>query len=90
MAGREATKLRATSNCRSCGAPIRWGQTEAGQRMPLDCEPQTDGNVIVLRMMSGTPIIRVFNWKGDVPNGEPFRYRSHFASCPDASAWRRR
>jgi hypothetical protein len=34
------------AGCRSCGAPIRWVVTEKGKRIPLDRDPQPDGNIV--------------------------------------------
>lgn len=33
--------------CRSCGRPIRWGDTVDGGRMPLDAAPTSLGNVFI-------------------------------------------
>lgn len=83
-------KLKPTANCRSCAAPIRWGQTEGGNRIPLDPEPAEDGNVVVLRMVGGTPQIKVYGYRGDIPASVPFRYRSHFVTCPQGKEWRKK
>ena len=81
--------MRANSTCRSCGAPIRWGVTEKGQRIPLDPDAVPNGNVVVTAWAEGNPQIRVFA-PGDVPHGEPLRYFSHFVTCPQAGEWRRK
>jgi hypothetical protein len=73
------------TRCRSCQAPMLWARTEKGRRIPLDVEPYAGDDprgLFVLR--AGVAVA--------VPAGafedEP-RYRSHFATCPDASAHRR-
>jgi len=67
------------AKCRSCGAAIRWGRTQSGKAMPLDAEPVPDGTL------------------GIAPNGEIYskgdeagdRYKSHFATCPNAATHRK-
>lgn len=62
-------------NCLSCGAKIYWVRSEAGKAMPL--EP-IDGPVFTIR--SGDLGVAV---------AQPVKaFRSHFATCPDADAWR--
>lgn len=69
--------------CRSCGAPIQWAHTATGGRMPLDPEPVPHGNV---RLVDGVAHVlsRGAAWDGVEP-----RYRSHFATCPNATLHRR-
>lgn len=67
------------STCRSCHAPIIWATTQAGKAIPLDAVAVPDGNIVILP--SG---IAVVNAEGGV------RHKSHFATCPQASAHRRR
>lgn len=74
-----------SQSCRSCGAPVVWGVTEKGRRMPLDAEPVAWGN-IELDEESGR--LRVL--AGDEPRLSGKRYISHFATCPEAKAHRRR
>ena len=79
-----------SSKCRSCDAPIRWCRTEAtGKLMPLDPDPVDDGNVWVLRIESGTPVVAVALLADAVPTTVPLRYVSHFVTCKDAATWRK-
>jgi hypothetical protein len=74
--------------CRSCSAPIRWGTTYEGARIPLDFDAAATGN------------IRWFDdGRIDVLNAKRARvyrqlgvplYVSHFATCPNAAQHRRR
>lgn len=66
--------------CRSCGAPIRWERTEAGKPIPLDVEPVETGN---LAFREDGKVIAA----SKAPPG--LRYVTHFATCPNASAWRK-
>lgn len=85
------------SVCRSCGAPVVWVETEAtatkpGRRMPLDADPERptkalrvdDGNVIFTGQRSGSGA-----WLVRYVGKGPGRFRSHFASCPQAAQHRR-
>lgn len=65
--------------CRSCGAAVRWVLTSTGKRMPLDLDPQENGNITLDE--SGMASVG--------KTGEGPRYVSHFASCPQAKNWRR-
>jgi len=71
------------SFCQSCGAHIVWAITEGGKKMPVDSEPDPDGNLLLWTQGQ--------EWRTKVIQGEwdgP-RYRPHFATCPDAQSWRR-
>ena len=71
------------SNCRSCGAAIRWVEMEkSGKKMPLDAVPVEDG------------LIWIFGGKGHTGDVAPAmgsmdRYTSHFATCPNAKRHRK-
>jgi hypothetical protein len=59
--------------------------------MPVDAEPAADGNVIVDLAAGRGVVIPTGALPGireDTPD-EPL-YKSHFATCPQASEWRRR
>ena len=64
--------------------------------MPLDPEPVADGNVVVVRWDGAdgpvgsfaTPIVGVGAGAFDRA-ATPYRYRSHFATCPNANRHRR-
>lgn len=73
--------------CRSCGAPIGWCVTEAGKRIPLDAEPVPDGNMVVLAQFGNAPGLAL---PFDPAKHEGWtRWRSHFATCPNADKHRR-
>lgn len=72
------------SACRSCGAPIRWVTTGAGNLMPLNAEPDPAGNIEVLEG----------DWAVVHPAGQTTldpgeRWMPHWAVCPQAKEWRR-
>lgn len=70
------------SACATCKAEIRWVKTQRGAAMPLDVDPADDGRFVVL---DGVAVVcdPLFHPR------EP-RYRSHFASCPQAAQHRRK
>lgn len=77
------------STCRSCGAAIVWALTTAGKRIPLDADAagtvvmaEAGGLVPHETTPDGTAIVRA----------EPgaFGMRTHFSTCPNAAAHRRR
>lgn len=68
--------------CSSCKAPVLWVTTVAGKMMPVDAEPRTDGNLAIVGAES-----HAFDME-DAMLGRP-RFGSHFATCPDAPAWRK-
>lgn len=83
-------KLHIDSECRSCGAPISWGMTEKGRRMPLDPSPSADGNVFMTgESWNGTPVVAVLG-SGDATTAPAHLYKSHFATCPNGPSHRRR
>lgn len=74
------------SACQSCGAPIRWGVTTAGGRMPLDASPAPAGNVWIrpdgkLRILNEQEAARA-RAAGYV------LHMSHHATCPTAGRHR--
>ena len=69
------------TTCKSCHAPIIWGYTINGRRMPLDPEPVADGNLV----LDGQKVRAVT--AEDAPET---RRASHFSSCIDAAKHRRR
>ena len=76
------------ANCRSCDAPIRWVRWQESRKiMPLDAEPASDGNVVIVDGHThgdGTPLVRT------AKDGDAMRFKSHFATCKQAGDWRRK
>jgi hypothetical protein len=74
--------------CSTCGAPIVWTITTRLRSMPVDAQPDPDGNVLLTPgLPGGQPRAEVI--------GNPARlfgrtaYTSHFARCPQADRHRR-
>jgi hypothetical protein len=65
--------------CKACEAPIIWAHTSTGKAIPLDAEKVDGGN---LELKDGT-----VSYAKSHPDVK--RYRSHFATCPKASSFRR-
>ena len=64
------------SECRSCGAPVVWAVNKDGKAVPMN--PPRKAWVKVGELDSGTPVVEV-----------QAVWESHFATCPQASEWRR-
>lgn len=79
-----------SDTCRSCDAPILWGATAKGRRIPLDPEPVAGGNLELERLV--TPIASVLRVryvaKEDI-HPDIARHVTHFATCPNARRHRR-
>ena len=73
------------ATCRSCGADVLWAQTPSGKRIPLNPEPDMNGN---LHLQEAPELYAVL-----VPAGHTCpraHYLTHFATCPQATGWRTR
>lgn len=79
--------------CSSCGAPVFWAITVNRKRIPIDEVPVDDGNIeitvdpkgrrlasVIPPLFLSTPIPAI---AGHV------RYKSHFATCPNAAHHRK-
>lgn len=75
--------------CRSCGAPIIFIASKKGHRIPCDAQP------VKFRCFLGGPD-KIVTMNGEVitgkisEDGDETGYVSHFATCPNANAHRRR
>lgn len=81
------------SECRSCGAPIRFARTARGRFLPLDREPSPDGNVLVWRGQAS--VVRAgqlaaVQQRARGGDADGLLYMPHWQSCPHADDWRRR
>ena len=80
------------SKCKSCGAEIRWVETEGGKRMPLDMVADADGNMTIDQrrdMEDHATAIDVGVPVGLFTDMAAPRYVPHFATCPQAGDWRK-
>jgi hypothetical protein len=76
------------SKCKSCGAAIRFVKTEAGRTMPIDLEPVDDGTWF----LGEDGVVRIMTKEPAELRGQMIAmplYKSHFATCPNASAFRK-
>jgi hypothetical protein len=68
--------------CPDCYQPVKWALTAAnGKWLPLDPEPDADGNQAAYRDEAGTLRTRQLG-KNSEPLGYERRYMPHIASCP--------
>ncbi|WP_130011988.1 hypothetical protein [Serinicoccus sediminis] len=77
------------SSCSRCGAPIVWGETDAGKTMPLDPLP-CPGSGNVIRVPSGRRMLLRVLGPSALPVVGRTAYRCHFATCPNADQLRAR
>ena len=80
------------SKCKSCGKEIVWIKMASGKNMPCDAglisfdlAHPGDKDAMVLVESNGKVARGYFN-----PNGDHIGYTSHFATCPNADAHRKR
>lgn len=71
--------------CRSCGAAIEWARTANDRAMPLDAEPNADGNVVirdgVAHVLGPMELL--------VLGADEVLRMPHHATCPNADDWKR-
>ena len=72
-----------TQKCKSCGALIFFARTGYGKLMPIEAQPCPEGNVVIEEGMA-----MVIRDGIDLFEDRP-RYKSHFATCPNAAQHRR-
>jgi hypothetical protein len=81
--------------CRSCGQAVQWAETEKGRRMPVDLAPSPAGNIALYPREDNVPIAVVITqteidaWMASGATKRKL-YTSHFATCPQASRWRKK
>lgn len=78
----------ATCRGSSCSAEIIWAITERGRSMPVDAEPDPDGNVEVTYDDLGRAHAVVHGQPPMMVDGE--LHMPHFVTCPNVAEWRRR
>jgi DNA polymerase-1 len=72
-----------------CRAKIRWARTMSGDRMPVDYAPDPLGNLVWTMKSKGDWRLREIT-ASEEPDVSLKRWTSHFASCPEATRFRRR
>ncbi|EGR8595353.1 hypothetical protein ACWGK5_32125 [Rhodococcus qingshengii] len=80
------------TKCMACGAAIFFCRTSNSERMPVEFEPNPNGNLAVTPKSDGLPeavVIRPGQAAGMRAAGLP-TYVSHFAACPMADEFRRK
>lgn len=72
--------------CRSCRAPVIWLEhVRTGKRAPIDAVPTPEGNIVVNEAAGTYRIAET----PDLVDREPL-HTNHFATCPQAPAWKAR
>lgn len=77
-------KEQPRSRCKGCNQPIIWRQSLAsGKMMPIDPDPDPEGNVI----LSGIDGFRTL--RSDEDRRGMTIYQSHFTTCPHRAKFKR-
>lgn len=84
----DATMVKSSDQCKSCGARVIWCETDAGKSMPVDSEPTRGANLLVEERRGRDPLVRVV--RPALAFGRTDLHTSHFVSCPDSKRWRKR
>jgi hypothetical protein len=71
--------------CRDCGRKLRWVPTEKGRRMPLDDEPDPNGNVVMRNGKAHVLTAAELTSRAT----DPTRWTPHAATCPNSRGRRR-
>ena len=66
------------AECKSCHAPVTWAETVTGKAAPFEIDARGEWVIVEGKARKMGP--------GDVP---PY-FTSHFATCKQASQWRRK
>lgn len=76
-----------TGTCGTCGAAVIWLWTPRGKKIPVDPEQVLGGNILIEGDQTQfLTKVEIEEMKESVEAA----YQSHFVSCPDAAAHRRR
>lgn len=73
--------------CRDCPALIVWTFTDRAKRMPVNADPDPDGNIVLNEGRRQTFAV-VLKRTDPRPTDQPL-YRSHFADCPGSGLRRK-
>lgn len=80
------------SRCKSCGATIKWITMRSGKAMPVDTKKvvywKKEGAAGKVITPDGDVVSCMFS--GDPSEATGVGYISHFSTCPNAGAHRRR
>lgn len=76
--------------CKSCRTPIQWVITaKNGSPMPLDPDPCPDGNYVFTAEDAEEGPVRALSAEELAGPATRYRYKSHFATCPQSRTWRK-
>lgn len=78
-----------TTQCRGCGAQIKFIKTSRGKWMPVDPEPIHASDVREGDYLIGEDG-ELFKILGESDQENDFGYVPHFATCPKADEFKRR
>lgn len=74
------------AKCKGCGETIAWGRTVAGKNVPLNPEPDDQGNLAFVRSDGAQKLIVVRDFERPLYRGRI--YMPHHATCPQVGMFR--
>jgi hypothetical protein len=79
-----------SETCRSCKALIMWlDHVTTGKAAPIDADPSPDGNIRVGVAFEHYTVLTGQERKDALERGDEL-HLNHYATCPQAKAWRER
>lgn len=81
---------RSAVACERCTARIVFARVDGGRLIPVDVEPDPDGNVAIRVDSTGRIRARVLSEDRPAPEGTERLHVPHFATCGPAAAQARR
>jgi hypothetical protein len=89
--GQKRQEPGTATECRSCQALIVWAKSANGKSMPMDVEPDAEGQFFLFRKEDCIDAVhqteRSTRAEGARQRGDK-KYTCHFATCPNAAEHR--
>ena len=80
-----------TTTCRACDAEIVFAETRNGKRMPVDVEPNPDGNCYLSKDGTDATVqVLAGDDLAEAKRSGLQLHKSHFTTCPESADFRRR
>lgn len=77
-----------TSPCNACQKPMIWAVTRLGKDIPLNAQPDANGNIRLVDRGSLGPLAEVLSVAQQFGR-QGTLYTTHFTNCPRADRFRR-
>lgn len=78
------------TTCKGCGAEIRWAKTKNGKSIPLDAEPNSEGNVVFEESDTAYGVAVVLGpAEAALARSRGMVWMPHHATCPKVVEFQR-